>query len=74
MVNLHRCLIVDDEMPARQELLYILSGIDGVEVVGQASNGIMYYIYISSRTWIMNGKIKLHIPSHIYFLTFHLHS
>lgn len=40
MVNLHRCLIVDDEMPARQELLYILSGIDGVEVVGQASNGI----------------------------------
>ncbi len=40
MVNLLRCLIVDDEMPARQELLYILSGIEGVEVAGEASHGI----------------------------------
>ncbi|WP_406243233.1 LytR/AlgR family response regulator transcription factor [Tissierella carlieri] len=40
MVNLQRCLIVDDEMPARQELLYILSSIEGMEVVGEASNGI----------------------------------
>lgn len=35
-----RCLIVDDETPAREELLYILSDIEGVKVVGQASNGI----------------------------------
>lgn len=40
MVNLLRCLIVDDEKPARQELLYILSNIEGVEVVGEASHGI----------------------------------
>lgn len=35
-----RCLIVDDETPAREELSYILSDIEGIEVVGQASNGI----------------------------------
>ena len=40
MVNLQRCLVVDDEMPARQELLYILSSIPDVEVVGEADNGI----------------------------------
>lgn len=40
MVNLQRCLIVDDEKPARQELLYILNSIEGVEVVGKASHGI----------------------------------
>ncbi len=40
MICLQRCLIVDDEMPARQELLYILSGIDGIEVVGEASHGL----------------------------------
>lgn len=36
---MQRCLIVDDEMPARKELLYILSEIDGVEVVAEASHG-----------------------------------
>ena len=40
MIILQRCLIVDDEKPARQELLYILGNIDGIEVVGEASNGI----------------------------------
>lgn len=35
-----KCLIVDDELPARNELLYILSKIDGVEVVGEASHGV----------------------------------
>lgn len=40
MVNLQRCLIVDDEMPARQELLYILNSIKGVEVVGEAVHGL----------------------------------
>ena len=37
---MQRCLIVDDEMPARQELLYILNTIEFVEVVGEASHGI----------------------------------
>lgn len=40
MLELQRCLIVDDEIPARQELLYILNNIEGVEVVGQASHGM----------------------------------
>jgi DNA-binding LytR/AlgR family response regulator len=33
-------LIVDDEPLARQELLYLLQGAEGVEVVAQGSNGI----------------------------------
>ena len=40
MLDLQRCLIVDDEIPARQELLYILNNIEGVEVVGEASHGM----------------------------------
>ncbi|MEW8973381.1 MAG: LytTR family DNA-binding domain-containing protein [Tissierellaceae bacterium] len=35
-----RSIIVDDEMPARQELRYILSRYKDIEVVGEASNGI----------------------------------
>jgi len=35
-----RCLIVDDEKPARDEILYILEEIDDVEVAGEASHGI----------------------------------
>ncbi|WIV11952.1 LytTR family DNA-binding domain-containing protein [Proteiniborus sp. MB09-C3] len=37
---MYRCLIVDDEMPARQELIYILRGIEGIDVVGEASHGM----------------------------------
>lgn len=33
-----RTFIVDDEAPARRELRYILEGIDGIEVVGEAAN------------------------------------
>ncbi|MGA2896472.1 MAG: LytTR family DNA-binding domain-containing protein [Acidobacteriaceae bacterium] len=33
-------LIIDDELLARQELLYLLQSADGVEVVAQGSNGI----------------------------------
>ena len=40
MSDLQRCLIVDDEIPAREELLYILNNIEGVEVVGEASHGM----------------------------------
>jgi two-component system LytT family response regulator len=32
-----RCLIVDDESPAREELRYLLDGFDGVQVVGAAA-------------------------------------
>lgn len=39
MSILQRCLIVDDEIPARKELLYILTDIQGIEVVGEASHG-----------------------------------
>ncbi len=35
-----RCLVVDDEMPAREELKYILSGIENIKIVGEASHGI----------------------------------
>lgn len=33
------CLVVDDEKPAREELIYILRKMEGIEVVGQASHG-----------------------------------
>ncbi len=35
-----KCLIVDDEMPAREELKYMLSSIDNVSIIGEADNGI----------------------------------
>ncbi len=34
-----KAFIIDDEAPARRELKYLLSRIDGVEVVGEASTG-----------------------------------
>lgn len=33
-----RALIVDDEYPARQELRYLLSNFDNIEIVGEATN------------------------------------
>jgi len=33
-----RCLIVDDEAPAREELRYLLRGFDDVQVVGEATD------------------------------------
>ncbi|HVL69951.1 MAG TPA: LytTR family DNA-binding domain-containing protein [Vicinamibacterales bacterium] len=35
-----RTVVVDDEALAREELCYLLAGVDGVEVVGQAANGL----------------------------------
>lgn len=35
-----KCLIVDDEQPAREEILYILKEIGSVEVIGEASHGM----------------------------------
>lgn len=37
---MQRCLIVDDEMPARKELFYILNNMKDIEVVGEASHGM----------------------------------
>ncbi len=34
------CLVVDDEKPAREELIYILNKIEGIKILGQASNGL----------------------------------
>lgn len=35
-----RVLIVDDELPARERLRRLLGGIDGVEIVGEAADGL----------------------------------
>ena len=35
-----KCLIVDDERPVREEIVYILKEIDDVEVVEEASHGV----------------------------------
>ncbi len=35
-----KAVLVDDEQPARDELAYLLGQVEGVEVVGQAGNGI----------------------------------
>lgn len=35
-----KCLIVDDERPAREEILYLLKEIGDVEVVGEATHGM----------------------------------
>ncbi|MDO8835549.1 MAG: LytTR family DNA-binding domain-containing protein [Vicinamibacterales bacterium] len=35
-----QAVVVDDELPAREELIYLLGQVGGVELVGQASNGV----------------------------------
>jgi len=35
-----RIVVVDDEQPARDELCFLLAQLDGVEIVGQAANGV----------------------------------
>lgn len=35
-----RCIVVDDEKPARDELKYILSKCEKINVIGEASNGL----------------------------------
>jgi two-component system, LytTR family, response regulator LytT len=35
-----RTVVVDDEQPARDELCFLLGRIEGVEIVGQAANGV----------------------------------
>ncbi|MDK2920242.1 MAG: two-component system, LytTR family, response regulator LytT [Candidatus Petromonas sp.] len=35
-----RCVVVDDEMPARDEIIYLLEEIGGVKILGEASNSV----------------------------------
>jgi two-component system LytT family response regulator/two-component system response regulator LytT len=35
-----RTLVVDDEQPAREEMCFLLGKMSGIEIVGQASNGV----------------------------------
>src|SRR5258706_10988476 len=35
-----RAVLVDDEQLARDELMYLLGQVDGIEVIGQAGNGL----------------------------------
>ena len=39
-MNNIKILIADDEAPARDELKHILSGIEGVNILGEAKNGL----------------------------------
>ncbi len=43
-----RCLIVDDESPAREELRHLLAGFDDVEVVGEATTAEEAQVLIAS--------------------------
>ena len=45
-----RTVVVDDEQLARDELCFLLSQIDGVEVVGQAGNGVEALRVIEDQT------------------------
>ncbi|WP_116996232.1 LytR/AlgR family response regulator transcription factor [Desertimonas flava] len=47
----HRCLIVDDEAPARGELRHLLGEIDDVQVVGEAANAAEALQLIRSLTY-----------------------
>lgn len=35
-----RAIVVDDETPAREELIYMLEGFDNIKIIGQASHGL----------------------------------
>ncbi|MBA2577766.1 MAG: response regulator transcription factor [Euzebyaceae bacterium] len=46
-----RCLIVDDEAPAREELRFLLRGFDDVQVVGEATNAEEALVLLGSLTY-----------------------
>ena len=54
---MQRCLIVDDEMPAREELKYILNSTKDVEVIGEASHG-MEALELIDKLWQENYCIR----------------
>ncbi|MCG4587021.1 response regulator, partial [Anaerosalibacter bizertensis] len=35
-----RAIVVDDEVPAREELIYILQNFKDIEIIGEASHGV----------------------------------
>lgn len=43
-----RCIVVDDELPARDEIIYLLKEIGDIEIVGEASNGSEAYNLIKN--------------------------
>jgi len=48
-----RAVVADDEAPAREELCFLLEGMDGVTVVGRAENG--------PRALLMVGELTPHV-------------
>lgn len=80
-----RALVVDDEQLARNELCFLLEHIDGVEVVGQAGNGVEALssieklapdvVFLDVQMPGLNGFevarkiLDLESPSHIVFVT-----
>lgn len=73
----YKVLIVDDEMPARQELRYILEEISNIEICGECSNGKEALLFLQSNEIdllfldvempVMNGiecaKIIMYMPN-----------
>ena len=45
-----RILLVDDEQPARDRLRQLLAGIDGIDIVGEAEDGVQAIERISELT------------------------
>ncbi|RKD27561.1 two component transcriptional regulator, LytTR family [Caminicella sporogenes DSM 14501] len=44
-----KCIVVDDEMPARDEIIYLLNDIGGLDIIGEASDGESALKLIKSR-------------------------
>ncbi len=43
-----RTIVADDEKPARDEITYLLRGVDGIALVGEADNGLAAYNLIEA--------------------------
>lgn len=56
-----RCLIVDDESPARDELRFLLEGIDGVVVVGEATTAEEAQVLLTSLAYDL-VLLDVHMP------------
>jgi two-component system LytT family response regulator/two-component system response regulator LytT len=80
-----RTVLVDDEQPARDELSYLLSRIEGIEVIGQAGDGLEAFaaikrlqpdvVFLDIQMPGLTGfevarrMIDHHLSSHIIFVT-----
>lgn len=56
-----RCLIVDDESPARDELRFLLGRVDGVEVVGEATTAEEAQVLLTSLDYDL-VLLDIHMP------------